>query len=153
MAIRRDNVYVWVSWLARLLVGDASREWASRFKAHRTARATAHTTGEPDTSLRAGTRSVQTRRSSCDARPRREKARKPHTWWTRPDPFEGVWCEILDWLQCKPDATGRELLDRLICRHPERFKRSHLRALQRRVRQWRRVWRRSWCTLLVNGVK
>ena len=40
-------------------------------------------------------------------------ARKPHTWRTRPDPFEGVWCEILDWLQHKPDATARELLDRL----------------------------------------
>ena len=28
-----------------------------------------------------------------------QEARKPHTWRTRPDPFEGVWCEILDWLQ------------------------------------------------------
>ena len=34
MAIRRDNVYVWVTWLSRLLVGDASCEWASWFKAH-----------------------------------------------------------------------------------------------------------------------
>ena len=72
-----------------------------------------------------------------------QKARKPRTWRTHPDPFEGVWCEILDWLQCKPDATARELLDRLICRHPERFSRSHLRTLQRRVRQWRRVMARE----------
>ena len=72
-----------------------------------------------------------------------QKARKPHTWRTHPDPFEGVWCEILDWLQRKPDATARELLDRLICRHPERFSRSHLRTLQRRVRQWRRVMARE----------
>ena len=71
------------------------------------------------------------------------KARKPHTWRTRPDPFEGVWCEILDWLQHKPDATARELLDRLIRRHPERFSRRHLRTLQRRVRQWRRVMARE----------
>ena len=34
MAIRRDDVYVWVTWLSRLLVGDASCEWASWFKAH-----------------------------------------------------------------------------------------------------------------------
>ena len=34
MTIRRDNVYVWVTWLSRLLVGDASCEWASWFKAH-----------------------------------------------------------------------------------------------------------------------
>ena len=54
-----------------------------------------------------------------------------------------VWCEILDWLQRKPDATARELLYRLICRHPERFSRSHLRTLQRRVRQWRRVMARE----------
>ncbi len=34
MTVRRDNVYVWVTWLSRLLVGDASCEWASWFKAH-----------------------------------------------------------------------------------------------------------------------
>lgn len=34
MTIRRDSVYVWVTWLSRLLVGDASCEWASWFKAH-----------------------------------------------------------------------------------------------------------------------
>ena len=34
MTTRRDNVYVWVTWLSRLLVGDASCEWASWFKAH-----------------------------------------------------------------------------------------------------------------------
>ena len=27
-------MYVWVTWLSRLLVGDASCEWASWFKAH-----------------------------------------------------------------------------------------------------------------------
>ena len=34
MAIRRDNAYVWVTWLSRLLVGDAFCEWAFWFKAH-----------------------------------------------------------------------------------------------------------------------
>ena len=34
MTVPRDNVYVWVTWLSRLLVGDASCEWASWFKAH-----------------------------------------------------------------------------------------------------------------------
>ena len=34
MTIRRDNVYVWVTWLSRLLVGDASCEWASWYRAH-----------------------------------------------------------------------------------------------------------------------
>ena len=72
-----------------------------------------------------------------------QKAKKPHTWTTRPDRLEGVCREILDWLQRKPDATARELLDRLIGRHPERFSRSHLRTLQRRVRHWRRVMARE----------
>ena len=34
MTMRRTNVYVWVTWLSRLLVGDASCVWASWFKAH-----------------------------------------------------------------------------------------------------------------------
>lgn len=72
-----------------------------------------------------------------------QKARKPHIRWTRPDPFEEMWCEILDWLQRKSDATAKELLGRLIRRHPERFSRSHLRTLQCRVRHWRRVLARE----------
>ena len=58
---------------------------------------------------------------------------------TRPDPFEGVWCEILDWLQQHPDTKAAELLDRLMARYPGRYSRRHLRKLQRRVRQWRIV--------------
>ena len=36
MAMQRDGVYVWVTWLSRLLVGDASCEWESWFKSHHT---------------------------------------------------------------------------------------------------------------------
>lgn len=36
VTIRRANVYVWGTWLSRLLVGDASCEWASWFRAHHT---------------------------------------------------------------------------------------------------------------------
>ena len=36
MAMQRDGVYVWVTWLSRLLVGDASCEWASWFRSHYT---------------------------------------------------------------------------------------------------------------------
>ena len=42
------------------------------------------------------------------------KARAPRTWRTHPDPFGGVWCEILHWLQKDPDSTAKDLLDRLI---------------------------------------
>ena len=41
MTKQRDNVYIWVTWLSRLLVGDASCEWASWFKAHHTSYAKA----------------------------------------------------------------------------------------------------------------
>ena len=58
---------------------------------------------------------------------------------TRPAPFEGVWCEILDWLQQHPDAKAAQLLDRLMARYPNRYSRRQLRTLQRRVRQWRIV--------------
>ena len=67
------------------------------------------------------------------------RARAARGWRTRPDPFEGVWCEVLSWLQHQPDATAADLMDRLILRYPERYSRRHLRTLQRRVRQWRGV--------------
>ena len=67
------------------------------------------------------------------------RARRGRWWRTRPDPFEGVWCEILHWLQQYPDITGSGLLNRLMDRYPGRYSRSQLRTLQRRVREWRGV--------------
>ena len=57
----------------------------------------------------------------------------------RLDPFEGVWCEILDWLQQHRDAKAAELLDRLMARYPGRYSRRQLLTPQRRIRQWRIV--------------
>ena len=67
------------------------------------------------------------------------RARAPHTWRTRPDPFEGVWCDVLSWLQEDPDASAVVLLGRLQEAEPDRFSRAHLRTLQRRVQQWRGI--------------
>ena len=67
------------------------------------------------------------------------RARRPRSWRTRLDPFEGVWCEVLGWLQQQPDTTASDLMDRLILRYPERYSRRQLRTLQRRIRQWRGV--------------
>ncbi|MCH8310593.1 MAG: PD-(D/E)XK nuclease family protein [Chloroflexi bacterium] len=33
-AVTRSGPYIWVTWLSKLLVGDASCEWAAWFKAH-----------------------------------------------------------------------------------------------------------------------
>jgi hypothetical protein len=34
MAEKRDGVFVWITWLARVMAGEQSCEWASWFKAH-----------------------------------------------------------------------------------------------------------------------
>ena len=68
-----------------------------------------------------------------------KKVRAPRTWRTRKDPFEGVWCRVLEWLQVDPDASAVALLDRLQSTYPDRFERAHLRTLQRRVQQWRGI--------------
>ena len=75
-----------------------------------------------------------------EARPtHRQRPRQARTWRTRKDPFEGVWPEILLWLQQDPDATGKSLLGRLEEAYPGRFPAGQLRTLQRRVREWRRM--------------
>ena len=70
---------------------------------------------------------------------RKYRTRVPHTWRSRPDPFEGVWSQILEWLQKQPDVGASQLMDRLIRRYPDRYSRRQLRTLQRRVRQWRGI--------------
>ena len=75
-----------------------------------------------------------------EVRPTHAQRAQAARWWrSRPDSFEGVWCEVLGWLQQRPDASAAELMDRLIRRYPEHYSRRQLRTLQRRVRQWRSV--------------
>ena len=69
------------------------------------------------------------------------RVRVPRHWRTRKDPFkkdpfEGVWGEVLVWLQTDPDATGKALMARLQAEHPDRFSESQLRTMQRRVKEW-----------------
>ena len=67
------------------------------------------------------------------------KARAPRHWRTRKDPFEGVWADVLVWLQAEPDATGKDLMGRLQSEHPAQFSQAQLRTLQRRVKEWRGI--------------
>ena len=69
----------------------------------------------------------------------KQRVRAPRTWRTRKDPFEGVWCKVLGWLEEDPDASAVVLLERLQEAEPERFSRAHLRTLQRRVQKWRGI--------------
>jgi hypothetical protein len=56
---------------------------------------------------------------------------------TRPDPFEGVWPTVKQWLEEEPNACAKELFIRLLAVAPNSFKTGQLRTLQRRVKQWR----------------
>lgn len=81
---------------------------------------------------------------SGEARPtHRSEPASPRTYRTRPDPFVGVWAEVLGWLQAEPDATGRVLLSRLQAEYPDRFPDAQLRTLQRRIKEWRCVMARE----------
>ena len=67
------------------------------------------------------------------------RVREPRHWRTRKDPLEGVWGEVLVWLQVEPDATGKALMARLQSKHPDRFTAAQLRTMQRRVKEWRSI--------------
>ena len=75
-----------------------------------------------------------------EARPtHRDQVRSIRHWRTRKDPFEGVWPDVLLWLQNDPDTNARDLLAKLREAYPGRFGDAQLRTLQRRVKDWRGV--------------
>jgi hypothetical protein len=87
-----------------------------------------------------------------EARPtHRSKDSQPRSWRTRKDPYEGVWPEILLWLQENPEATAKSLLERLHRDYPGRFPEGQLRTLQRRIREWRRVMARELIYACLDG--
>ncbi len=66
--------------------------------------------------------------------------KKKRSWRTHPDAFEGVWDEeIVPLLRrdAKEKLQATVLLEWLDERHPGRFNATHLRTLQRRIRDWR----------------
>lgn len=66
--------------------------------------------------------------------------KRARDWRTRPDPFVDVWeCEVLPLLERdeKRVLEARTLLEELERRRPGQFSESHLRTLQRRMREWR----------------
>ena len=75
-----------------------------------------------------------------EARPtHKARVRPPRHWRTRKDPFDGVCCDVLLWLQKDPDTNAKDLLAKLREAYPGRFGDAHLRTLQRRVKDWRGV--------------
>src|SRR5262249_27224757 len=73
----------------------------------------------------------------------RQEAPQPRAWRTRKDPFEGVWPEVLLWLQEEPEATATSLFERLHPAYPRRFREGEVGTLWGRLREWRRVMARQ----------
>ena len=68
----------------------------------------------------------------------RSKARKPHWWRSRADPFEHTWPTAEQWLRSEPGVSAKELMDRLAAMFPDVYAtKAQLRTLQRRVKVWR----------------
>lgn len=87
-----------------------------------------------------------------EARPTHRHVDRPaRCYRTRKEPFEGVWADILLWLQEDPEATAKSLLERLHKEHPGRFPDGQLRTLQRRLREWRRVMARELVYACLDG--
>jgi hypothetical protein len=70
----------------------------------------------------------------------RSTHRKPNTgprhWRTRVDPFENTWPLLESWLNERPDANAKELIQRLQA-SGNVVQPGQLRTLQRRVKTWR----------------
>jgi hypothetical protein len=86
---------------------------------------------------------------------RYQKSGRPHDWRTRQDPFEGVWDEVTGWLQERPELTAAEISRELERRHPDRWRPTQARTLQRGVQKVRtrllRTFDDGWGEEAVNG--
>jgi len=89
-------------------------------------------------SAKAGMDAKTARRYRRSGRLPREM-KQPHTWRTRPDPFEEVWEEVRDKLEANAGFEAKTLFEDLQRRYPGRFSDGQLRSLQRRVKVWRAV--------------
>src|SRR3989442_63760 len=63
--------------------------------------------------------------------------KRPHDWKTRPDPFEQDWPWVVSELERDPALQGSTLFALLCERHPDRYRPTQVRTLQRHIQQWR----------------
>lgn len=61
----------------------------------------------------------------------------PRSYRTRVDDFEALWPEIAAMLSADESLQAVTIFDHLCRREPDRFRPSHLRTLQRRIKRWR----------------
>src|SRR5512135_2027298 len=63
--------------------------------------------------------------------------KRPHTWRTRPNPFEEDWPWVVAQLERDPALQGTTLFALLCEQHPERYQPIQVRTLQRHIAQWK----------------
>lgn len=61
----------------------------------------------------------------------------PRTWRTRENPFEEIWPWVVEQLERDPALQGATLFAELCQRHPDRYRPTQVRTLQRHIAQWR----------------
>lgn len=65
--------------------------------------------------------------------------KRPHDWSTRANPFEEDWPWVVAQLERDPALQGSTLFALLCERHPERYRPTQVRTLQRHIQRWRAV--------------
>ena len=63
--------------------------------------------------------------------------KRPRTWRTRANPFEEDWPWVVEQLERDPALQGTTLFALLCQRHPDRYRPTQLRTLQRQIAAWR----------------
>jgi hypothetical protein len=63
------------------------------------------------------------------------KTKRTHR--TRVNPFEGHWDKVTDMLETSPELQAQTILNYLAEIHPDHYKVSQIRSLQRRLKDWR----------------
>jgi hypothetical protein len=62
---------------------------------------------------------------------------KARDWKTRPDPFEGDWPNVVQWLKDSPGLDAKTIFEMLCEAREGSYEPGQLRTLQRKVRLWR----------------
>lgn len=65
------------------------------------------------------------------------ECRKPHTWRTRPDPFEDIKEELYDLLHNADDLEALTIFQHFQEKYPGKFHDGQIRTLERRVKAWK----------------
>jgi hypothetical protein len=63
--------------------------------------------------------------------------KRPRTWRTRVNPFEEDWSWVVDQLERDPALQATTLFALLCAQHPDRYRPTQVRTLQRQIRDWK----------------